>query len=158
MPIFFILQFFLQADREKEAAREKEEADRLAKEAEERKQKEKADKIREARVRKLSARLPPEPKDEKAEGRPVSQLRFRIPATHTREEDGSVSNGETKSGKSKRVRTHQQVLRFGNGIYFLKWAEPLGGTFPVLTIETKLVQHFFFVKMLELFFFHSTFR
>ena len=139
---FFSAIFFLQADREKEAAREKEEADRLAKEAEERKQKEKADKIREARVRKLSARLPPEPKDEKAEGRPVSQLRFRIPATHTREEDGSVSNGETKSGKSKRVRTHQQVLRFGNGIYFLKWAEPLDGTFP--TIETKLVQHFFF--------------
>ena len=65
-------------------------------------QKEKADKIREARVRKLSARLPPEPKDEKAEGRPVSQLRFRIPATHTREEDGTVSNGETKSGKKNK--------------------------------------------------------
>ena len=97
----------------------------MAKEAEERKQKEKADKIREARVRKLSARLPPEPKDEKAEGRPVSQLRFRIPATHTREEDGSVSNGETKSGKSKRVRTHQQVLRFGNGIYIFE----MGGAF-----------------------------
>merc|ERR1711976_266513 len=100
----------LQADREKEAAREKEEADRLAKEAEERKQKEKADKIREARVRKLSARLPPEPKDEKAEGRPVSQLRFRIPATHTREEDGSVSNGETKSDTSKKDTLERRFL------------------------------------------------
>lgn len=100
----------LMADREKEAAKEKEEAERLAKEAEERKQKEKADKIREARVRKLSARLPPEPKDEKAEGRPVSQLRFRIPATHTREEDGTVSNGETKSDTSKRDTLERRFL------------------------------------------------
>ena len=45
-----------QADREKQAAKDKEEADRLAKEAEEKRQKEKAEKIREARVRKLSAR------------------------------------------------------------------------------------------------------
>lgn len=95
----------LMADREKQAAKEKEESDRLAKEAEEKSQKEKADKIREARVRKLSARLPPEPKEEKAEGKPVSQLRFRIPATHTRESDetatdaasANVTNGETKS-------------------------------------------------------------
>lgn len=77
----------------------------MAKEAEEKSQKEKADKIREARVRKLSARLPPEPKEERAEGKPVSQLRFRIPATHTRESDetatdaasANVTNGETKS-------------------------------------------------------------
>merc|ERR1712223_1225960 len=100
----------LMADREKQAAKEKEEADRLAKEAEEKRQKEKAEKIREARVRKLSARLPPEPKEEKAEGQPVSQLRFRIPATHTRDSDepaadtakataasANVTNGETKS-------------------------------------------------------------
>jgi len=82
----------LKADQEKQAAREKEEAERQAKEAEEKRQKEKADKIREARVRKLSARLPPEPKEEKAEGKPVAQLRFRIPATHTRDED--MTNGE----------------------------------------------------------------
>ena len=52
-------------------------------------------------------RLPPEPKEEKAEGKPVSQLRFRIPATHTRESDetatdaasANVTNGETKSGE-----------------------------------------------------------
>lgn len=95
----------LMADREKQAAKDKEESDRLAKEAEEKSQKEKADKIREARVRKLSARLPAEPKEEKAEGKPVSQLRFRIPATHTRESDetatdaasDNVTNGETKS-------------------------------------------------------------
>merc|ERR1711874_812966 len=80
------------ADREKQAAKEKGEADRLAKEAEEKREKEKAEKIREARVRKLSARLPPEPKEEKAEGKPVAQLRFRIPATHTRDED--MTNGE----------------------------------------------------------------
>ena len=49
-------------------------------------------------MRKLSARLPPEPKEEKAEGKPVAQLRFRIPATHTRDED--MTNGEqTKNGK-----------------------------------------------------------
>lgn len=94
---------FLQADREKQAAKEKEEAERLAKEEAEKKEKEKADKIREARVRKLSARLPPEPKEEKAEGQPVSQLRFRIPATLTRDtEEASatleVTNGETKTG------------------------------------------------------------
>jgi len=94
----------LMADREKQAAKEKEEADRLAKEAEEKREKEKAEKIREARVRKLSARLPPEPKEEKAEGKPVSQLRFRIPATHTRDSDetsndasANVTNGETKN-------------------------------------------------------------
>merc|ERR1712223_1792660 len=94
----------LMADREKQAAKEKEEADRLAKEAEEKREKEKAEKIREARVRKLSARLPPEPKEEKAEGKPVSQLRFRIPATHTRDSDetsndasANVPNGETKN-------------------------------------------------------------
>merc|ERR1719219_967336 len=94
----------LMADREKQAAKEKEEADKLAKEAEEKNAKEKAEKIREARVRKLSARLPPEPKEEKAEGKPVSQLRFRIPATHTRDSDeasndasANVTNGETKS-------------------------------------------------------------
>ena len=92
------LYISLQADQEKQAAREKEEAERQAKEAEEKRQKEKADKIREARVRKLSARLPPEPKEEKAEGKPVAQLRFRIPATHTRDED--MTNGEqTKNGK-----------------------------------------------------------
>merc|ERR1712241_1280597 len=83
----------LMADREKQAAKEKEEADRSAKEAEEKRQREKAEKIREATVRKLSARLPPEPKEEKAEGRPVSQLRFRIPAIQTREDEGAVSNG-----------------------------------------------------------------
>merc|ERR1712223_1969805 len=94
----------LMADREKQAEKEKEEADRLAKEAEEKREKEKAEKIREARVRKLSARLPPEPKEEKAEGKPVSQLRFRIPATHTRDSDetsndasANVPNGETKN-------------------------------------------------------------
>jgi len=100
----------LMADREKEAAREKEEAERLAKEAEEKQQKEKADKIREARVRKLSARLPPEPKDEKAEGRPVSQLRFRIPATHTREEDGTVSNGETAKNDTSKQSLERRFL------------------------------------------------
>merc|ERR1712203_397084 len=83
--------------REKQAAKEKEEAERLAKEAEEKQEREKAEKIREATVRKLSARLPPEPKEEKAEGRAVSQLRFRIPAIHTREDEGAVSNGETKN-------------------------------------------------------------
>ena len=116
----------------------------MAKEAEERKQKEKADKIREARVRKLSARLPPEPKDEKAEGRPVSQLRFRIPATHTREEDGSVSNGETKSGKSKRVRTHQQVLRFGNGIYIFEMGGAFGRDFSSTHNRNEIGLEFFF--------------
>ena len=91
------LQTWFQADQEKQAAREKEEAERQAKEAEEKRQKEKADKIREARVRKLSARLPPEPKEEKTEGKPVAQLRFRIPATLTRDED--MTNGEqTKNG------------------------------------------------------------
>ena len=51
-------------------------------------------------------RLPPEPKEEKAEGKPVSQLRFRIPATHTRDSDetsndasANVTNGETKNGE-----------------------------------------------------------
>ena len=88
----------IQADREKQERKEKEEAERLAKEEAERLQKEKADKIREARVRKLSARLPPEPKDEKAEGQPVSQLRFRIPATLTREDGETEVNGETKTG------------------------------------------------------------
>jgi len=94
----------LMADREREAAKEKEGADRLAKEAEEKREKEKAEKIREARVRKLSARLPPEPKEEKDEGKKVSQLRFKIPATHTRDSDepsndspANVTNGETKT-------------------------------------------------------------
>lgn len=98
--------YFLKADREKQAAKEKEEAERLAKEEAEKKEKEKAEKIREARVRKLSARLPPEPKEEKAEGQAVSQLRFRIPATLTRDSEEATtsaaevtSNGETKTGK-----------------------------------------------------------
>ena len=105
---FIDFKFFsiFQADREKQAAKEKEEADRSAREEEEKKKKEKADKIREARVRKLSARLPPEPKEEKAEGKPVSQLRFRIPATQTRDSDEgaenmAVSNGETSNKNGK---------------------------------------------------------
>lgn len=91
----------LMADREKQAAKEKEEAERIAKEEREKEEKERADKIREARVRKLSARLPPEPKEEKAEGRPVAQLRFRIPATHTREPENNGATAEESNGETK---------------------------------------------------------
>merc|ERR1712156_1029705 len=55
----------LMADREKQAAKEKGGADRLAKEAEEKREKEKAEKIREARVKSCPHGYPQNPKKKK---------------------------------------------------------------------------------------------
>merc|ERR1712223_1324992 len=75
----------LVADREKEATKKREEEERIEKE---RKGQEMA------RLRsKLKSKLPKEPKEEKEEGKPVSKLRFRVPAaTHGEDSDDELDN------------------------------------------------------------------
>merc|ERR1712038_1664357 len=70
----------LVADREKEATKKREEEERMEQEM--------------ARLRsKLKSKLPKEPKEEKEEGKPVSKLRFRVPAaTHGEDSDDELDN------------------------------------------------------------------
>jgi len=115
----------LQADREKEAQRKRDEEERLEQErfdaALKKSQEEEAARAEAEKLRKQDAikkHLPKEPADEKTEGVPVAQLRFRIPATSSEscDQNGPAGTSTSQNGLLTRrflaSNTLQTVMDF----------------------------------------------
>lgn len=105
----------LQADREKEATRKREEEERLEQErleaaikkSQEEEQK-RLDREKQEKQDRIKRTLPVEPKDEKTEGAPVSQLRFRIPVTSSTNDEQDSTNCDKNGPSSSGLRSSGQ--------------------------------------------------
>ena len=100
-----VFLMYIQADREKEATKKREEEERIEQERleaairhSEELEKERKE-LEKARIRSsLKSKLPKEPKEEKEEGQPVSKLRFRVPIP-AHDENSDEESKDKNSGR-----------------------------------------------------------